>query len=487
MPAEKDPKDPSTTSAAYDYMLPNWRKMATVLGGTRAMRAAGKVYLPQHVEESEGAYQERLNQATLLNMTKLTLEGWVGRPFSKPLVFEDVPKEIEDNVLPDVDLQGNDVDVFSREWFSSGLSKGLSHTFIDYPRVVSAENRSLLDDSADGLRPYWVQIEPEQLFFADAEVVGGREILREIRIMEEVTGRNGMVETSEPQIRRVYLRNENGVNRGWVELYRRFKKKNTHGKPIWKMVDSYPYDLDIIPLVTFYSRRCGFMLAESPLEDLANLNIAHWQSTSEQRAILTTARFPILALSGGSDEGKLVIGPNKWLWSPDSQSKFYYVEHTGAAIEAGRKDLESLKDEMSEYGAQFLKKQPGAQTATARALNSAEAISPLQDNVQRFTDALEQCLVITAKWMNVELGEAKVTINTNYSFNETNSADIDALKSARMMRDISREALIGEYKRRGILSEDFNADRDAAIIEEEAMNLFGEPPDLDNEIETDRR
>ena len=73
-------------------------------------------------------------------------------------------------------------------------------------------------------------------------------------------------------------------------------------------------------------------VGELPLLDLAWLNIAHWQSSSDQRHVLTVARFPMLAGSGVPENTNVVVGPDRMLTTPNADGKFYYVEHTGAAI-----------------------------------------------------------------------------------------------------------------------------------------------------------
>ena len=70
----KDPSDPSTTSLAWDFMIGSWARMDTLLAGTQGMRGAGTTYLPQHAEESNGNYEERLMTNVLFNATELTLD-----------------------------------------------------------------------------------------------------------------------------------------------------------------------------------------------------------------------------------------------------------------------------------------------------------------------------------------------------------------------------------------------------------------------------
>jgi hypothetical protein len=285
-----------------------------------------------------------------------------------------------------------------------------------------------------------------------------------------------------PQIRRVFL-DEAGSH---VELYRKLDPRKDDSD--WVLFDSYDFDLPFIPMVTFYAHRDDFMMGIPPLLDLADLNLAHFQSTADQRAILTVTRFPILALSGGADEGKqLVVGPNRWLYSPDSASKFYYVEHSGKAIAAGRQDLIDLEEQMAEYGADFLRKRPGNVTATARALDSAEATSPLQDMTIRFSEALDRVLEYTAAWLKLTTwGHSE--ISTDFGPEEVDQAELITLSNARKERDISRKAYLEELKRRGLLAEDFDIDEDAEQLEEETMNMFGnqgppEPPETEDEDE----
>ena len=465
---EKDPKSPATTSAAHDRMLPRWNLIETLLGGTEAMRAAGETYAPQHAEETDRGYQERIQAAVLFNMVEQTLDTLSGKPFSEPMKLnEDVPAGLIDSILMDVDLQGNDVNVFARQWFREGAAKALCHVLIDMPRPAPREDgqpRTLADDRREGLRPYWVLVKPECMLFARAEIVNGVEVLQHVRIMEQYTEQVGFSEVQKCRIR--------VLEPGLVQLWEPRERKNSAQKEEWELVDEWETGLDYIPLVTFYADREGFMEGKPPLLDLAWLNVAHWQSTSDQRHILTVTRFPLLACSGasGEDGDPVVVGPNKVLYNPDPQGKFYYVEHTGAAIEAGRKDLEDLERQMSGYGAEFLKKKPGDQTATARALDSAEATSDLSAMVVLFEDALAQVLDITADWMRLGVSGGTVELVKDFDIEEEDTTTLEFLKFLREKNDISRKALIRAATLRGILPEDFDEEADwQQVIDEVSL------------------
>jgi hypothetical protein len=112
-----------------------------VLGGTRSMRAAGQTFLPQHAKEADDNYKERLATAVLFNMAKLTLNSWVGRPFSDPVLLnDDVPQQIKD-LDEDINKQGDAVAVFLRKWFEQGLAKAYCHVLVDYPRKEELDRR----------------------------------------------------------------------------------------------------------------------------------------------------------------------------------------------------------------------------------------------------------------------------------------------------------------------------------------------------------
>ena len=462
MPKRDPSKDPSTKSAAYQAMEGKWRKVSTVLEGTEAMREAGQNYLPRHERESGENYSERLRSNVLFNSSKITLEGWTTRPFQN-LVQASVPDALSE-VMKDVDSQGNSATVFARRWFREGLAKAFAHVLVEFPPGPDAP-QTLADDRAANKKPYWCFVPPENLIFAASEMENGREILTHVRMVETEVVRVGFAEMSVERIR-VYDRvRVEGGTQVQVTLWRKVDKRTSKDQD-WVM-DGPPRFLegmDEIPLVTFYADRTGLMQGVPPLEELVDLNIRWWQSNSDQISVLTVARFPILAGSGISEEdSEKEIGPKKFLWTPDSQGRYYYVEHAGRAIEAGRLDLLDLEDRMSAYGAQFLRKKPGDQTATERALDSAESTSQLKDAVVRFNDSLSEVLRLTGKWVKIdEPGTVKVP--TDFGPGSTEAFDLQALQEARRMGEISRERFLAELKRRGLLADDFDGEADAVVL-----------------------
>jgi len=453
--AAKEKATVATPSLAYEAMTNRWWKMGTLLGGTEPMREAGEDMAPKHEHESVTNYDERIMGNVLFNMVDLTLRMWVGRPFANQIQFTEDFSEHLVPLMDDVDLDGNNLDVFSRRWFRDGVAKAFSHVLVEFPHMeVPTMGRTLADDDRMNIRPYFVHIHPEQVIFALATRIEGREVLTHIRIEEQVTHMDEWEEVVTPQIRVLELdainigtdEEPNFVTKVRVDIYQQDEKQN------WGVVETWWMDIDFIPLVTFYSDRTGFMQGRSPLDDLADLNIRHWQSMSDQISILTVARFPMLAVSGGDDEeGKLVIGPKEWLYTPDPAARFYYVEHKGAAISAGKADLDDLEKRMQSYGAEFTKDRPDREAASARALDSIEATSPLQDVAFRFNDALNFALKIMSAWMNKDhTGKARIPTE----FTSPEASELQTLLETWKEGGLTTEEYLKELQRRGVLDEE---------------------------------
>ncbi|WP_163998668.1 DUF4055 domain-containing protein [Pyxidicoccus caerfyrddinensis] len=461
--------DVNTPSSTYRDMLPDWELVLALLGGTRAMRAAGRKYLPQYAREEDAAYRERLNRTVLFNYFAKVLSFLATRPFSKPVrLGESAPEELK-ALAEDVDRLGSDVTSWARAVFKDGLAKGLTHVLVDFPAVDPEAVRTLEDEKRAGLRPYFVHVPAEALIAAYVEVVDGEERLTHARIRESEVRREGFEEV---KVERVRVLEPDS----WA-VYER------SGTSEWAQVGGGPNKLGFIPLVTWYAHREGFQLAKPPLLDLAHKNVEHWQSSSDQRNVLTVARFPMLAASGvapppgsgedGGQGGGLKVGPHSLLTTESPQGKFYYVEHSGAAIEAGRKDLEDLKEEMAALGVELLVRKSGSSTATEKSINTAQSHSELQALAESFGDALELAFHFAARWLGLEVedGALKVEVHTDFGLSEGDAQGLDVLFKARAAREISRQAFLTELKRRGVLAPDFNAEVDADLLQAEGPAL----------------
>lgn len=447
-------KTVASPSATVEAMQPDWDLARALLGGTRAMREAGTKYLPKWPNEDQDSYDTRLKTAVLFPAYQRTVSTLTGKPFSKPVTIgEDVPAQIVE-WLQDVDLEGRNLDAFAADQMECALGYGICGILVDYPRANGV--RTLADERAAGLRPYMIAIKPWQVLGWIASRRNGAWVLDQLRIMESVEEPDGEFDVKcVDQVRVLWP--------GRWATYRQNEKKD------WVLHDEGMNTLAYIPYVPVYGQRTGYMEGKPPLIEVANLNVAHWQSASDQQNVLHVARVPILTTIGVDDEKfSLTIGASTAVKLPMG-GDMKFVEHTGAAIEAGAKDLESLEERMRQAGAELLVLQPKI-TATQVATENAVGMCALQRITQGLEDALDTALQYMAEWVNLGSG-GHVTLFNDYAAATLAEASAQLLLNANQAGKISDETFHSEMQRRGILAPDVDWEEEQARIEAQGPAL----------------
>jgi hypothetical protein len=449
--------------------------ISTLLGGTEAMLQAGKKYLPKEIKESDENYTQRLNRTVLFNGFGRTVSYLTGQIFSKPVILkEDVPKIIqgtdtEDGLIEDIDLQGNNLDVFLSRVFMRGISDGVTTILVDYP-VVGDTPITLAEAKAQGLRPYWIHIPTAAIIGWKTARIKGKRVFTQIRIKETVEVDDPENQYGTKKVNRIYV-----LYPGRYELWEEDTDPNAPKENQWKLKEGNPTSIkDVIPLAIFMpGEKISELTARPPLEDLAYLNLAHWQSTSDQTNILHFTRLPILFGKKISDSNKLdqiELGPNRMIHSDSAESSLEYVEHTGASIGAGHAHLVDLETKMALFGLQLLMPQTGGITATERALSSGESDSTLRGWALEFKDCVEQAFGYTAMYLKEKTG-GSVDVNTDFRWMQTMDAEV--LLRAAQYRILPKQLVFEELRRRGIINNEWDWLEVSKMFDTEA--LLGPP------------
>jgi hypothetical protein len=434
--------NPNTKSLEWQSMSYKWWLMATCWSGTASMRDAGQILLPKHQGESILRYNDRLQSAVFTNYVRLTVEFLVGKPFSEKVVFRDgTPQSLLD-LESDVDGTGNDLTTVCMDFFQRGYKGGHSWLMIDYPSVMNPDNVTLADKDKLNLRPYWIVMNGDEVLDADGALIEGKFCYTHMRVSKSIIVKDGYSQSIVRQIWEYNLKDQNvdpdpnhePDYRVVVTIHQEEKPNNDK----WTIVSNTVTTGTRITAVRFNSAPDGDMT----LEDLLYQNVAHWQSTADQKACLVMARFPILAAAGVDDDKTYVIGSYELLRSSDPLSKFYYVENNGTAIGVGSKDIESIETHIAMYGATMLKKKPDRQSATSATLDEAQNMAPLQIMVLQFMSAMEQVCDYTLLWLNDPAATDDktygVNVNLDFALSEEQQKQMSFIENARLQGDISR-------------------------------------------------
>jgi hypothetical protein len=459
-------------NAAHQRMTTKCALPRALMGGTTEMRKQGEKYLPKEVGESLEAYQARLKRTVLFNAFEKTIRDMTGKVFRKPMVLgKDVPPKLQ-AYAENVDLAGRHLNVFARDVFFDGLQGGIAYILVDMPPKVQRQDgapATVADEQNAGIRPYLCHVKVENLIGWKSTTVNGAEELTQVRIKECVLEPDG--EFGEKEVDQIRV-----LEPGTWRVYRLATQGENGGK--WVLHNEGTTSLQKITLAPVYINRTGFMCGEPPLEDLADLNAAHWQSSSDQRNILHVARVPILFGAGFQEGDGLTIGANQMVRSNDPTAKLTYVEHTGKAIESGQTDLDKIEGQMQNQGLQLLVPQPGGRTATGEIRDDSKENSPLAMMATALQDAIEQAFGFMAEYdgLGKDAG-GSVTINTDFGV-MLNVPELTTLADNVNSGVISRETYWAEIKRRGVLSDAFDAaaEKDRLASEPPRLGGAGQPP-----------
>lgn len=476
----------ATPSTQWNAQSKTWDLVDSLWGGTQTMRNAAQLYLPQEPAETETAYFNRLARSVLTPMYPDTIKKLMGKIMRMPVVLEDdVPPGVM-RYMEDIDAEGTDINEWTMRIGQAALNHGVTYILVDSPNVetVEAEREKPVTraDAINGtMRPYAVHVKSPQVLGWKSEVRNGQVVLTQVRILMISVEDSPEDEFTNVEVTRIHV-----WEIGRKRIYRLVKGSEKE-EDEWVLESDNVVELDFIPLIPIYGQQFSFMVGRPPLLDVAYLNVTHWQSDSDQRHILHVARVPILFGSGlGDDERgdfQIQVGPNTMTRGPQG-SDMKFVEHTGAGIEAGAVDLETLESRIAKLGLNMVIRRPtGDVTATSRALDQAETDSPLGMFARQLEHQLEKMLDLFA--LILDLGEdagGSVTVFKDFTITQRDADDIKALADMRTRGDISQLSYWEELKRRGLLNEDFDPETEVDLLDLEYQD--GVPGFTEEELDS---
>ena len=428
-----------------------------LLGGTATMRKAAQTYLFQMEMEEPDSYRKRLERSTLYPALSETLSQMTGRVFFNPIDVADVTETVQ-ALFDDVDLVGNNLDVFASRWFYSALAYGCSFALIDFTRVEAVKSRA--EEKALNARPYWVHIKPHQVLGIKTARVNGKQAITQFRyvVNEQVEDGEFGVKT----VKHVYVYEISKV-RKFSEAEGEFRLESE------LLLTAQNRPLDFVPVVPFITKRNELTNAiEPPLMELAYLNVKHWQSQSDQDNITNIARVPLLAIYSNDEVKQLSIGGSAIHLPVDSSMQF--VEHSGQAIASGVESLKDLEEQMKTAGAKLLTKTSLAMTDSQARDEAGKEISQLRLLANRFEDAIDLALEYTAHWLGIAKEQVgNVQISGNIENDLDPSASMASVIQLRNAGVISNQSTFDEAKRRGLLADGLEWGTEQERLQSEGM------------------
>ena len=435
---------PFTRTRAVLDMMKGWEIMKAVTEGTEYLRENSEAFLPLEPREDYDAYLARVNRAVFSPFTQRLIRAATGLVLRKPITLTGDPYWT-DTFKMDVDGCGSDLDEYARRVLMCSLTYGQSHVLVDYPAPSGA--LSLAEERQQNRRPYWIEVDPNNLYgwrldresnygnliqarIAEKAVLPdgqfGEKVYDQIRVIEPGSYR---VFRKKEQIEEMYDVSDNSVT-GNFEMGSADKD--------YQQVESGSFSLGEIPLVTIYSGKTENLVSKPPLLDIAYLNLAHFQRQADLIHSLHVASQPMLVMEGYDDQTKdLAISVN-YAMATQPGNKVYYVEPASSAFDAQSAEIKELQMQMATLGISTLSQQKFvAESADARRLDRVDTNSMLAMVSMELEQKLQKCFNFSAEYVGIEPPEVK--INRDFDIERLIGQDITALTSLFDQQVIDRE------------------------------------------------
>jgi hypothetical protein len=440
----------------------------TLMGGTRAMRAAGTAYLPMKKSEQGETGQERgkeyanrLELAFLDNFFERTVNFYLGQVFQKEIAYktagEDAPRPAYDQGWFDafkenVDLAGSNLTVFGKRVFEAGLVDGVTFVLTDYVRAETATDpgtgrlmfrdpedrawkpKTLAADERLGLRPYFIHVPAGQVLDVWTGMEGGELAVRHFRYEETVEVPRDGDGLDREEVRQIVA--------WWPHKWEKWQVRE--GRPL--LAESGPNRLGRVPVACFQAGRPGpGMTARPPLDDLAELNRSYWVAMSDHEGrLMPFVRSPAffarcLALP---KDAPVELGPGRLIATDDPNASLESVGVDSGSAAGSQTDLAEKRDAMRAHGLQTT--QPNV-TATASDNDANTSSSSLKGMCANFKDCLENAHAHAAMYQGWEDGPA-VQVNTEFK----SSLDLSLL--SHLMAAVNSKIITPDYYGSQLLS-----------------------------------
>ena len=429
------PKNVESPSIAYQRMMEFWDLINDLKEGTTKIRSEHRKYLPQEPRETDDSYDSRLARSTVVPYLQRIEKMLSGMLVRKPVRLDDVSDLVREQLF-DVDLEGNDLNVWLYQTARIAISYGHVGVLVDAPK------------EGEKARPYWVTYAPKDILGWRTEIINGVRELVQLRLLEKVVEPDGKY--GEKNITQIRV-----LERGKYELHRRDDKKGEY-----KLFEEGEMSLkDKIPFAVAYSNRVGYYESRSPLYDIAELNLKHYQIQSDLDNILHISSVPLLAVFGYPNADEITTGPSEALALPPD-SRLEYVSPSGDSYDSQFKRLDDIKEQINTLSlAAVLGQKLVGETAEAKRIDRSQNDSTMMVVAQQMQDLIDNCLKFHSEYLN-EVNAGSAFVNRDFVSARLEPAEIDSLLKIYTANGISQEKLLEQLASGEILGDDFDLEEE---------------------------
>ena len=424
----------ASPNAAYQRMANFWGLITDLREGTYKIRSEHRKYLPQQPREQDDSYDVRLSRSTVVPFVQRIEKMLSGMLVRKPIRLDDVSDLVREQLF-DVDLDGNDLNVWLYQTARQAISFGHVGVLVDAPK------------EGEKARPYWVTYQPSDILGWRTHVVEGVRKLSQLRLLERVVEPDGKYgEKTVEQIR--------VLEPGSFEIHRKKDKGDFY------IHDSGTMSLDEIPFSIAYANRVGPYESRSPLYDIAELNLKHYQIQSDLDNILSVSAVPLLAFYGfPASADEISAGPGEALSLPQ-ESRAEYISPSGDSFDSQFRRLNDIEKQINTLSlAAVMGSKLVGETAEAKRIDRSQSDATLMVLAQQMQDLVDNCLRFHSMYLN-EPNAGSSFVNRDFVSARLEPQEIQSLLQLYTAGTISQKTLLDQLSSGEVLADDFDVEEE---------------------------
>jgi hypothetical protein len=393
----------------YEVASKRWTLTRDAAAGEQAVKAKGASYLPKFIPHDEERYKRYVERAYYMNVTGRTRDALVGMVFRRPESVE-VPPAME-FLLEDADGTGVSLIQMAKDCLSNLLETGRHILFVDYSG--SAVGLDAESERRAGLRPLILSYHAEALINWRTKIIGGRNrLVMAVLVEAENEARDEFSHDTKQRYRVLRLTDE-----GYTQQVYDDSGQPQADPTLILMSGGEPFRE--IPLFTIGANDNKAPVDDTPLYDMAVVNLAHYRNVADLEEAGYIVGQPTLHIDIGETSSEVFkdqnpdgvqMGSRRAVVTQGGSMSLVQPQERGLLLK-----LKSEKqEEMVKLGARLVQRGAQAETAEAARINAAGEASTLDTLVDNLSSAIEGCLRYCAMFMGTDPGAVTYDLNRNY-------------------------------------------------------------------------
>lgn len=404
----------------FKDFAPLWEQIKDCLAGEKAIKEKGKTYLPQPnpedtSPENAARYRAYNQRAVFHNVTGRTVENMVGQSFAVDPVFTgpDTMKPL----IEDIDGAGVSAIQQAKKALALVVSYSRGGLLVDYPKTNGPV--SIKDAEDGGIRPKILLFEPWRIVNWRTTLQGAKSKLSLVMLEEE------------------YIKEDDGFEAVLEKQYRELRLTNgVYTVNIWRNIDGGGWQIvpgeaatprdgkgqpfNEIPFVFLGAEANDSELEKPLMEDISNLNLAHYRNSADYEEAVYMVGQPTPWLAGLSQswvddvlKGKIMLGSRSCIPLPEGGTAGL-IQATANTLP--KEAMDQKEAQMVALGAKLVEKREVAQTATEKGLNEASTTSILAGCCGNVSAGYARGLQWSARFQNIEVAPDALLFELNKDF-----------------------------------------------------------------------